>query len=90
MDSKAGTPTLVITNLVILHILSPHSHPPHQSHFFHRSHDIFTLNDEQGRPAPPKGLVRVHPLEYAGKTVENKLDDIRQAMTKVCGSSPLC
>lgn len=38
---------------------------------------------KQGRPAPPQGLVRVHPLEYAGKTVENKLDDIRQAMTKV-------
>ena len=32
------------------------------------------------RPAVPHGAIRVHPLEYAGETVESKLARLREAM----------
>ena len=32
------------------------------------------------RPPPPTGAVRVHPLEHAGRSVEQKLSDVRAAL----------
>ena len=36
-----------------------------------------------GRPAPPAGPLRVHPLAHAGKSVAEKLGDVRAALVKV-------
>lgn len=36
----------------------------------------------EDRPAPPLGAVRVHPLKYAGKSVRQKLLDLRSAMAE--------
>jgi len=35
---------------------------------------------EHGRAPIPNGMLRIHPIEYAGKTIENKLKDIRSVM----------
>ena len=32
------------------------------------------------RPAAPRGEIRIHPVEYAGKTVKEKLEDIRKSL----------
>jgi Xaa-Pro aminopeptidase len=32
------------------------------------------------RPAPPAAPLRVHPLEYAGESVQDKLASVRTAM----------
>jgi len=34
------------------------------------------------RPPAPSGLVRVHPLQYAGKSLADKMQDVRAAMAK--------
>ncbi|CAM9489667.1 unnamed protein product [Ascophyllum nodosum] len=34
------------------------------------------------RPAIPQGAVRIHPFEYAGETVQDKLRKIRESMSK--------
>lgn len=38
--------------------------------------------DEGGRESEPNGQVRIHPLDYAGKTVTEKLDEIRVDLKK--------
>ena len=38
---------------------------------------------DNGRPAPPSGPLRVHPLAHAGKSVADKLADVRAALAKV-------
>jgi Xaa-Pro aminopeptidase len=39
-----------------------------------------------GRPEPPLGAVRVHPIEYAGKSVVEKLAALRASMTENAAS----
>ncbi|WP_279479314.1 aminopeptidase P family protein [Aureimonas sp. SK2] len=36
----------------------------------------------QDRPLPPKGLVSLHPITYAGRASDEKLDEIRAALAK--------
>lgn len=36
---------------------------------------------EATRPAMPSGAIRIHPLEYAGRNVSDKLADLRKQMT---------
>jgi len=37
----------------------------------------------EARPLAPQGKIRIHPQEYAGKTIQEKLEDIRKSLKAV-------